>query len=639
MTNAPIGRRTHVIRILGTNKAGEILQDIWADVERIDKFLITSQAPGETVRGHNWQEVTIKLRWMDDPDDPDNYAEDGNPNREHEIIKVCDPSEEDLSDPEEWIPVPAIKRFKLSKINGMTTQKRFLGRALNDFPVVEARRICHYDTNIDGAAQAAFNDDPERKVYVVKGYEYTRDDDTKDEDQYVEHEIVTHIRKQDSHNLGSNGNDQERFLRLKSQYLIDESDDAQFDETGENGRNPPYRLDPFQNIINVKLAPTEEIVYGITPNNIDNSTTEISSDGYVWGAGFGSSSNAASGLGYTVVCSGGQLIAFGKPRDGAKCFIATDTTGIQRGTLNSRGEMSWQSVGGVSDASEIMSCSFAGGAFFVAYSKESDKDTRVHYAVSFDGENFTDVNPFNGVASAANGTNDSGDPTPYGGSVAYNKETGVYVTTGWFHRHYEYQFDIGDGETAAGFTIDLNFMSSVSRNGITWTPKFDTAECTGFPPPSSSGIGGSNNRSANVAFGNGVFVAATSFKESHPSYTGPSFSPFLITKYIASVAKSPDGVTWYNAKIPNAVFVAPAWTVVGSHGFGIDVKYVKTSKSTDGKGFFVLCVSESETGTNNTAKVLVSQDGSSWQAVKTDSDSYGWIFSIINKSRGTIVYL
>ena len=43
-------------------------------------------------------------------------------------------------------------------------------------------------------------------------------------------------------------------LGLKNQYLIDESDPAQFDQVGPNNINPPYRLDPFQNIINVNLG-------------------------------------------------------------------------------------------------------------------------------------------------------------------------------------------------------------------------------------------------------------------------------------------------------------------------------------------------------------------------------------------------
>ena len=43
MTNAPDSRQTHVVRIVGTNKDGDVLQDIWADVERIDFAKSASQ--------------------------------------------------------------------------------------------------------------------------------------------------------------------------------------------------------------------------------------------------------------------------------------------------------------------------------------------------------------------------------------------------------------------------------------------------------------------------------------------------------------------------------------------------------------------------------------------------------------------
>jgi hypothetical protein len=633
VTNAPIGRRTHVIRILGTNRDGEILQDVWADVERIDKFLISSQAPGEK-KGHNWQEVTIKFRWMDDPDDPDNYEEDGNPNREYEIIKVCDPTEEDLSDPEVWVPVPAIKRFKLSKINGMTTQKRFLGKVLDDVNVTEARRINHYDTNIDADAQAAFDADPTRKVYVVKGSKYTRDDDTKDEDQYVEHEIVTRINKQDSHNLESNGNDQERFLRLKNQYLIDESDEAQFNEVGEENRNPPYRLDPFQNIVNVQLTPAQELMVGMVTTANEFSSL-VSSDGTKWVDEFGgSTSTAASGLGRTVVTSEQTFVCFGKPIDGNRCFIKVDQSGIiERGVLKD-GQLEWTKIGSIpvveDEGDTVQSCSFAGDIFFISYRKNQNDESLL--AVSLNGTSFSmGINPWPGVVGAANGSGEDGNRTadPVGGCVAYDPDKELYVTTGIYTRSYRVEYDNFGVPSSAGF-FDENFMSSKSSDGISWTPFFETSEATGIGGPGSGDgkIGGPNGVTvSSVTFGNGIFVATGSVKQvvhfgGHPDT--------YLYRWKAAAIISDDGANWSSAVMPDQV-VDLSDTSVGSA-----VKFVK-KRGEESDGFFVMATSKS--GTANTNSFFMSTDGVSWNQVHSDSSALGWVMSIINKNRGQIVFV
>ena len=122
----------------------------------------------------------------------------------------------------------------------------------------------HYDTNIDDRAQSAFDDDETLKAYVVAGKDYTRDNSTKDDGQHVEHEVIKYLEK---HFQRGSVRDWRRKskavqLLLKNQYLIDESDAATLDKVaarndgglvGPNGWNPPYRLDPFQNITNVKF--------------------------------------------------------------------------------------------------------------------------------------------------------------------------------------------------------------------------------------------------------------------------------------------------------------------------------------------------------------------------------------------------
>jgi hypothetical protein len=248
VTNAPPTRKTHVIRLAGTNKNGEVLQHMLLDIERIDITKSVSQAPDT-----QWQGVQRKLRWKDDPQ-ADDYNPDGNPARKIGILKVCLPDEADVNDPEEWWNVPVIKSLR-----SKSSDDGFQDRLRNNLPddtddvlnlarVVEPRRIFHYDTNIDDAAQAAFDADPTLKAYVVQGAAYTRIESSKDDTQYLEQEIIRYF-KPAANNLDVMGQDQQ--VKLLNQYLIDESAPATLAITGANGLNPPYRLDPYQTIVNV----------------------------------------------------------------------------------------------------------------------------------------------------------------------------------------------------------------------------------------------------------------------------------------------------------------------------------------------------------------------------------------------------
>jgi hypothetical protein len=251
MTNAPLTRKTHVIRIVGTNRAGDVLQDLWVDVERMD-------VAKNVLSDENYQGSQRKFRWMDNPDG-DEYEVDGNPIRKTKILKVCDPSSDDIDDPDEWIPVRIVTSMKLvhSANNYQGRVERLLNNELNESRIVEKRRVLHYDTSIDDEAQAAFDADPSRKVYVVAGDRYTRDNSTKDEDQYVETEVVKFLKQRGGNAQTTNMpavDDQGKQTKLLNEYLIEESEPAKLDEQGANGFNPPYRLDPYQNIININLG-------------------------------------------------------------------------------------------------------------------------------------------------------------------------------------------------------------------------------------------------------------------------------------------------------------------------------------------------------------------------------------------------
>jgi hypothetical protein len=92
-------------------------------------------------------------------------------------------------------------------------------------------------------------------VYVVPADQYLWVGKRNDDD-YLEHEVVMELGRRDtSHWLESlGGDDTKTTMRLKNEFLLDASVPARLDEQGDNGRNPPWRLDPLQNIINCNLG-------------------------------------------------------------------------------------------------------------------------------------------------------------------------------------------------------------------------------------------------------------------------------------------------------------------------------------------------------------------------------------------------
>jgi hypothetical protein len=640
-------RASHTIRIFGTNKDKEVLQDIWLDIERIDVFRVTSKIDG------HFQGIYRKLYWFDDPDAPD-YLEGGNPARTEGLKKLCSPDETDQEDPEQWVPVRTIIEMSWNESTDANELKATRGNrtdAENLVRAVAARRCFHRDTIIDDQVKAATDADPTLKAYVVASnkYDFTDVDDKakQDKDQFIEVQYVsftldTSSAKEDE------GRNQGVQTSLKNIHYLNFTDKAKGPVNPVHGFDPPWALDPFQAIVNVQWSPLEEAVLGITspPLFLDAAVTETSVDGLAWETGFdGTTSNAATGLGKTVVCSGVKFIAFGKPRDGDGCFVIARGRSIERGIPDDHGDLAWSTVATLPEGDGALSCSFAGGAFFVSYTTEADLNLATYLAVSFDGETFLQgINAFNGVVAAANGTGmDPGDhdPGPVGGNVAYDKENKVYVTTGSYNRGYWNQESIGGGATSPSQYSDQNFMSAVSSDGTIWVAKFDTSECSGFPPTASGGIGGSRDGKTNVTFGNGMFVAATSFKLNYDFFTSPTFAPYKLTAYAAAVATSTDGIHWINQRLPGSA--SSGWVygvMVDSGGRGTCARFFKTKKNDSGvAGFFVTTALEFlEGGTAAQNKLWQSEDGNTWTLVRTDSNKNGWILSTINKSRGTIVY-
>jgi len=638
-------RASHTIRIFGTNKNDEVLQDIWLDIERIDVYRVSTQRNGR------FQGMFRRLYWLDDPTDPE-YTGRGNQARVEGTLRICSPDEEDQENPEQWVPVRTIIEMRWNKsaehnqvrvVRGNRTDAENLARA------VAARRCFHRDTTIDKDVDAATAGHPDLKAYVVPSDKYAFVEDSEDKDNYLEVQYASYTRDMASR---ENGHNQGVDLILKNSHYLRFTDEAKGPNNPVHGFDPPWALDPFQAIVNVQWSSLEEAVLGIAspPGDRVNSTTETSEDGLEWEAGFDGaiSSNAATGLGKTVVCKAEKFIAYGKPRNGDACFITASDDTVQRGVLDPEGELTWVTVatlpGFVADHFVgARSCSFAGGAFFVSYLRDNDAADVSYLAVSFDGETFQlGVNPFPGVVAAANGTGMDGDehPSPVGGNVAYDKTNEVYVTTGGYNRSYWNQQNIGAGETTPTRFTDNNFMSASSDNGTSWTAQFDTSECSGFPPTAPGGIGSGGSRSG-VTFGNGLFVAATSFKLAYDFPSSPTFVPYKLTAYAGAVATSTNGTTWVNQRLPGTA--SAGWVygaLVSAGGNAVATRFFKAKKNASGvPGFFVATAFESVSGgTVAQSKLWQSENGTTWALVRTDAGKNGWILSAINKSRGTIVH-
>lgn len=296
MTDAPATRKTHVIRILGTNKAGDILSDLFVDVERIDVAKTVTQTQETLYQGRQ-----RKLLWNDDPDGGDGT---GNPSRTTVDVKIFG-QDQDINDPEEFIIVKAIKYMKIKRTS-QGVQRKFLDDPSLDVRtsrIVEVRRISNCVTSIDDEAQAAFDNDATRKVYVVPGSRYTLDLTTKDLTQYVEHEIVKYLKGRGDNgqaNLGQSF-DQGKQTKVLNQYIIDQSDPSPgTDDLGLNGFNPPFRLDPFQTIVNVQLAPLDNTFVVVTTHGYiytsDNGFDWVLSDGHSFFRGSAGYGQIFSGL-------------------------------------------------------------------------------------------------------------------------------------------------------------------------------------------------------------------------------------------------------------------------------------------------------------------------------------------------------
>lgn len=652
----PEDRKVHYLRVFGTNRAGDVLPEMWVDLERIDQWETTTQDHG------HWQQVQYNFRWFDEPDHVDQPE-----TRKTRIVKYysvrdypnLDPVD---PDPDEWVPIEVVTKFEATK-SDQEIAFRLLNDSLVDFRIYQRRRFPHYDTTMDEEIDQAAANDPTLKQFYIEQDKYEKIEGTKDEDVgAVENAVVLKHFSNASGQTGmipttstalaialtsSVGTDEEVTFKFNNTYLINNSEPSRLED---GVIAPKRRIDPFQNIVNSKFTALPQVVLsssglGLFGNQV--SRTEYSQDGTIWKDLSSSSYSAASGLGYTVIAGTGKQIVYGKPRDGASCFIYIDgTTAVKRGVLDHEGNLEWTTVKVL--AQNANTVSFAGGAFFVSYQTNADS----WLAVSFDGEDFnTIVNPF---GRAPIGYNDN-TGSPAGGTVAYDAKNKLYVTCGSFSWSYQFFYFPGTPDVAiSNSSVEQNFMSATSRDGVNWAnKKFDKSQATG---PSILGEGivpgaiGAGAVAPTVAFGKGVFVAATWMKWRYfdNAVTPPSL---VFMETLAGFATSRNGITWTNNRLPNSTEGHGTFAehLGAINSFSNCVQFYKTGGTTDDgypKGFFILGVREEQLGLGSgpesvsgvinpihKQKMYRSEDGFNWKLVRTvnNQSSYPLVLSMINK--------
>jgi hypothetical protein len=252
MTDRPPGRKSHVTRILGKSKnpdGGDPIDepDVYLDIERMETVVATQgQGPG-------WQQTIHGLKWFDDPNDEQGGK--GNPARDTTILKIC-PPDDNPDDPALWVPVPVTDKWWAREGD---QGKRYLHQNTDENVArsITVLRITHKDTNQDDNHDFTGEDRNPPQGGVIASDQYERLDGTEDKDDYVEQEFITDYQTRTGGDHFGMGNDQTLKFRLDNDFLKEAFDAT---DTSSPPINPPWRLDPFQNIVNVQFFPTGRVV-------------------------------------------------------------------------------------------------------------------------------------------------------------------------------------------------------------------------------------------------------------------------------------------------------------------------------------------------------------------------------------------
>ena len=233
-------RKSHIKRIYKDNDPSN---DTWIDVERLDELRFRSKV------GYQSREKTWKFDW--DSFDPDGVDHDGN--------AIPYKAIQDPNDPDNVVNVPARRMVYVTEARDLKYQgykHYFINDRSNSTRETYSRRVYHYDISADSLDE---NGDPPRDPS-----EYLNALGDKDNGQYVEVEVLNRYWTNEHESRDSHGNIKPSTWQEKK-WVLDVSTDALLTDPGGDTSfdgsvinpdagpqvDPPWRLDPLQNIVNV----------------------------------------------------------------------------------------------------------------------------------------------------------------------------------------------------------------------------------------------------------------------------------------------------------------------------------------------------------------------------------------------------
>lgn len=224
-------RECHIFRVIGQSEKGPE-PGTYLDLLRADVYELVEGA------GQEYKKTKVRLKWY-----LDDAGKVPNPARETKKVRIVLADEEDPEHPKLWFEVDIVEKIKIVD-NDQVIWLSFDNSADNRGRKVKVRRTVHQDTTID--------DDPTYdEGGVIPFDQYQKIKDTKDEDTYIDHEIITKRPFLDF--------DQIYAIAYNNQPLIDATEEPDT-SYGEGQINPPWRLDPLQTIINCSGGFTVEFL-------------------------------------------------------------------------------------------------------------------------------------------------------------------------------------------------------------------------------------------------------------------------------------------------------------------------------------------------------------------------------------------
>jgi hypothetical protein len=253
-----VTRKAHIKRIY---KNDDPETDMWVDIERLDELRFVSEI------NYPWQEKVWQFDWGSF--DPNGTDADGNP---IQLKTLQDPNDDSKPDDPgaSVIKVPVRNLVQVNEGRDFKWQgykHYFINDNSNNSRETHSRRVFHYDISqnyLDG------NQNP-----PTDPQDYLNALGDKDNGQYIEVEILDRYWTTEHQGRDSHGNVKPAIWQEKKWILNSSTDslladlqgDTSFDSAVINPDagptiDPPWRLDPLQNIVNVQWSGGLAVIFG-----------------------------------------------------------------------------------------------------------------------------------------------------------------------------------------------------------------------------------------------------------------------------------------------------------------------------------------------------------------------------------------